>query len=80
MPDDTEARLVQSPHKSLAQLAQQVHVSRRVMWRETKSLYLWPHKMTWVLVIEESDHERRMHFVTVFCGQYMMVFLRHNLH
>jgi hypothetical protein len=36
--------------------------------------------MTQLQEIGEGDHEGRTHFVTVFCGQDMMMFLTKNLH
>jgi hypothetical protein len=49
------ARLVHSPHKSLAQSAKQVHVMRTTVWRATKRLNLWPYKITKVHATEEGD-------------------------
>jgi hypothetical protein len=39
--DETGARLERSPHKSLAQLAQQAQVLKTTAWRATKNLHLW---------------------------------------
>jgi hypothetical protein len=62
MLDSTGARLYHSPCKSLAQLAQQVHVSKTMAWRVTKSLQC---KIRQVQVIEEGVYERWTHFCNV---------------
>jgi hypothetical protein len=77
--DEIGARLEHSPHKSLAQFAQQAQVSKTTAWRATKNLHLWPYKITQVQVIEEGDYGRRTHFCNFFCRQYMTVFLTQNL-
>jgi hypothetical protein len=35
-----------------------------------------PHERTQVQVTEEGDYEKRMHFLTDFCRQYMTVLLK----
>jgi DNA-binding MurR/RpiR family transcriptional regulator len=65
-PDEIEARLEHSPHKSLARLAQQAQVSKITACRATKNLHLLPYKITQVQVSEECDYRRRTHFCNWF--------------
>jgi hypothetical protein len=44
----------------------------------TEFLDLQPYKITRVQETEESNNERRTHFVIGFCGQYMTVFSTKN--